>query len=154
MGDPKKQIKNAWDVLDNYKTLKKQLESTKLEHKDFYFDTLCRFLLEQLTNWIAKLPKSNRREYIKQVVEFVESIDKKHFYSDSIYWNFMSNVMHNRFLNKLFYIKYTLYKTEFVFLGLPLVRIKNSKNTDFIIAIFGIIPVCKIKGHKDEEISE
>lgn len=154
MGDPKKQVKNAWDVMDNYKTLKKQLELTKLDNKDFYFDTLCIFMLTQLVNWISKLPKMYRREYINQVSQLIRSIEKKHFFSDSLYWNLVTCVMHNRILNKIFYIKYTLYKVEFLFLGIPLIRFKNSEEKDFIVALFGIIPVCKIRGNKDETLAD
>lgn len=154
MGDPSKQVRNAWDVMDNYKTLKTQLESTELANKDFYFDTLCVFMLTQLVNWVSKLPKTHRRKYTNQIVKFIKSIEKRRFYSDSLYWNLVAYVMHNRMLNSIFYIKYTLYKIEFSFLGIPLLRFKNSEEQDFIIALFGLIPVCKIKGTKNETITE
>ena len=143
MQDPTKQVRNALDVLDNYKTLYSDLQKLDVLHKDYYINVLKLFALQNLLAWAQKIPKKQRNAYCNNVRHFITNLKTPGFGCWDSYWTMVYKVMRSDVMNKMFNIKYTQYKTECRLFFVPLLRIKNIEQTDMAWLLFGLLPIYK-----------
>ena len=145
MKDPTKQIRNTWDVLDNYNTLLTELNASNVITKNYFKSNLGIFAVKNLLSWSRKIPKIQRKKYLRDVINFIQQFETFDIPEFEIYWRLLCNTMQSNRLNKLFNIQYSFHKISVSCLGLPILKIKNTNDNLIKYYLFNLLACYKIE---------
>lgn len=148
MYDPAKQARNAWDVLDNYKTLLSELENTKIPNKEFYKRVLGTFAVQNLFAWSERLPKKQKGVYEKAIAEYARQFNKFDVHVSDIYFNKLIKTLKSVLYRKPLGKTGNSHKIEYKICGITVLKLKNKNNTRYKAYLFGILPVFEVKFNK------
>ena len=151
MYDKSKQVRNTWDVLDNYYTLLEELKNTKLADKAFYLRVLGTFAIKNMSGWSARLPKKEKLKYEQAIIKYAQQFDNFDLQESDIYFARLVKTMKSGLCNKFFNIRYSIHKIEYSLLRVPLLRIKNRNETRFSVSLFGVLPILNVKFNKNRK---
>ncbi len=151
MYDKSKQVRNVWDVLDNYYTLLEELNNTKLADKAFYMRVLGTFAIKNMSGWSARLSRKEKLKHELAILKYAQKFDKFDLQESDIFLARLVKTMKSSLCNKIFNIRYSIHKIEYSLFGIPLLRIKNRNETRFSICLFGVLPILNVKFNKNRK---
>ena len=148
MRDPTKQLRNTWDVLDNYNTLLDDLERSKIQNISYFKNQLYFFAIKNLLAWSEKISKKQRKLYVAEMRTFLQKFDCVDITNEAPYWSLLISVMYKDTVNRLLDIGYSVREMVFRLFNVTVFRIVNKNEQKVKFYLFGFLPISMLRCRK------